>query len=604
MNIKEKPMIKFVVNLLQLLNKSERKQFFIIQLLMVTMALLEMFSIISIGPYLSIINNPNEALENKIVLFVYHLLGSTDWNDFILKSGFLILFLFLVSALTSVVTTWKMSIFGSKLGANIGDRLYRYYLNNTWTFHLLNSNSYLTKQISTESTRLSHAVIAPILQINAKIIILLVLLSAVFIKNPIGAIGGTFVFVALYLFIYKYTKNILSINGNKITTIMAERFKLLSDGFGVIKEIILAKKQEKFVMDFERNGEKLAFAQAQNQYISLMPKYIIEFFAYSAIIIYSLWVFNFSQLDNNKVLAELIVYMFLGFKILPNIQQLYGNISIVKGNISAFHAISNDLYNSDKKINNTKNTYESKPCLDSIIFQSVSYHYPNKKNYSIEDITLSFEAKKIYGIVGHSGSGKSTLIDLLLGLISPSKGIISLNEESNSINSSDDWQSQIGFVPQDVRLIDGTLIENIALGVKDSEVDLSRLNQAIELADLDDIIQNLDNGLNTKVGERGLNLSGGQKQRISIARALYNEPEILIFDEATSALDGISEKKIMDSITNIAKNKTVVLIAHRLNTVINCNMIYMLENGKLIDKGTFENLKNSNVKFEEMVNNS
>ncbi|WP_063660035.1 ABC transporter ATP-binding protein [Aliivibrio fischeri] len=598
-------MIKFAKELLLLLDGKETRRFFIIQVLIIIMAILEMISIMSIGPFLSIITNKDIALNSDVVSYAYLILNSQTWEDFILKTGFIIFLLFLLSMLVSVITTWYMAIFGSRLGASIGSRLYNHYLHNSWSFHLVNSNSYLTKQIATESTRLSHAVIAPILQVNSKIIMLLVLFIAVFVKNPLGAMLAIGIFILLYFSIYSFSKNLLLFNGNRVTVIMAERFKLLSDGFGVIKEIILSNRQEKFVKDFENNGEDLAQAQAQNQSISLIPKYIIEFFAYSGVILYSIYIFKFEVVETERILSDLVVYMFLGFKILPNIQQLYGNLSIVKGNISSFHAISKDI-NDSKYIDSTYdsiNISHNGVFFQSVKFENVSYCYPNKELWAIKDLNIKFEKNKIYGIVGQSGAGKSTLIDLLLGLINPQEGVIKLN---NNIGTSQnyDWQNKVGLVPQDVRLVDGTLIDNIALGYKEEDVDYKRIENAVKLANLNDIIDRLENGLNTNVGERGLNLSGGQKQRISIARALYNDPEILIFDEATSALDGISEKKIMDSIINISKSKTVVMIAHRLKTVVNCDLIYMLEDGRLIDQGSFEVLKAKNDKFKKMVENA
>ncbi|WP_162270716.1 ABC transporter ATP-binding protein [Photobacterium aquimaris] len=589
-----------------ILNKKERKSFLIIQLLIVVMALLEMVSIMSIGPFLSLITNKSDGLNNSLIMYFYEITHSESWNDFILKCGLIILSLFFTSMAISIVTTWKMSTFGSKLGANIGTRLYNHYLHSNWNFHLLHSNSYLSKQIATESTRLSHAVIAPILQVNSKLIILLILFLAVFIKNPIGAILFVLVFLSIYFFIFKMSKNILSTNGRRVTTIMEERFKLLNDGFGIIKEIILLGCQSKFIKDFQVNGENLAKAQAENQAISLIPKYIIEFFAYSGIIIYSLYLFNLSSTESGVDLANLIVYIFLGFKALPNIQQLYGNISVVKGNISSFYSISKDLKESQNKMLCDTSQDEKKVTgsFNIICFDSVNYRYPNKDKFAINKLSLRFERNKTYGIVGHSGSGKSTLIDLILGLIIPDDGIITMNNQRHDVKGSHDWMKRIGLVQQDIKLINATLAENIALGHSFDEINMERLNDVIKLSNLNDMIDNHDDGINMIVGERGINLSGGQKQRISIARALYNDPEILVFDEATSALDGLSEKKIMASINKISKSKTIIMVAHRLKTVENCDMIYMLEHGFLVDSGTFKTLQKNNNKFSKMVENS
>ncbi|WP_193775217.1 ABC transporter ATP-binding protein [Vibrio vulnificus] len=591
---------------MSLLDQKEKKKFIIIQILIIAMAMLELATIISIGPFLSVISTGDSVLENKTVQLVYQHLGCENWDDFILKISSLLILMFIVSMVVSIITTWKMSSFGAHFGANIGTRLYKHYLNSSWTFHLQNSNSYLTKQIATESARLSHAVIAPILQVNAKIVVLLVLISAIFIKNPLGTLFAVIIFSTMYLAIYAVSKNILKNNGRKITEIMAERFKLLNDGFGVVKEIILQQNQNEFVEKFKANGFDLAVAQTENQSISIIPKYIVEGVVFIGIALSALYAFYFTEVHSQDLLSEIIIYTFLGFKILPNVQQLYANISVVKGNLSSFYAISNDL--EDSKCTMLKSVPDNSNILldefESLSFNNVSYRYPCKEKFAIRDVNLLIERNKIYGFVGHSGAGKSTIIDLLLGLINPSQGEIMVRSKGKDCVDYREFRHKVGLVPQDVKIISGTLRENIALGVRVSDIDNNKLKSAILASNLVDIVEQLDEGLDTKITEGGLNFSGGQKQRISIARALYTEPDILIFDEATSALDGISERKIMESINEISKNKTVVLVAHRLKTVERCDNIFLMEKGKIIGSGDFSKLQEMSKVFKEMVESS
>ncbi|POC14868.1 hypothetical protein CRN39_03665 [Vibrio vulnificus] len=599
-------MKNFIRDLVSLLDQKEKKKFIIIQILIIAMAMLELATIISIGPFLSVISTGDSVLENKTVQLVYQHLGCENWDDFILKISSLLILMFIVSMVVSIITTWKMSSFGAHFGANIGTRLYKHYLNSSWTFHLQNSNSYLTKQIATESARLSHAVIAPILQVNAKIVVLLVLISAIFIKNPLGTLFAVIIFSTMYLAIYAVSKNILKNNGRKITEIMAERFKLLNDGFGVVKEIILQQNQNEFVEKFKANGFDLAVAQTENQSISIIPKYIVEGVVFIGIALSALYAFYFTEVHSQDLLSEIIIYTFLGFKILPNVQQLYANISVVKGNLSSFYAISNDL--EDSKCTMLKSVPDNSNILldefESLSFNNVSYRYPCKEKFAIRDVNLLIERNKIYGFVGHSGAGKSTIIDLLLGLINPSQGEIMVRSKGKDCVDYREFRHKVGLVPQDVKIISGTLRENIALGVRVSDIDNNKLKSAILASNLVDIVEQLDEGLDTKITEGGLNFSGGQKQRISIARALYTEPDILIFDEATSALDGISERKIMESINEISKNKTVVLVAHRLKTVERCDNIFLMEKGKIIGSGDFSKLQEMSKVFKEMVESS
>jgi HlyD family secretion protein len=300
----------------------------------------------------------------------------------------------------------------------------------------------------------------------------------------------------------------------------------------------------------------------------------------------------------------LSIYAFASLKLLPAVQQIYVNLSQVKGNLSAFDAIKIDLNNAlvREEIEtiegkgDARETLKIKRCLN---VNNVSFEYA-KDQAVLRDVTLEISVNQTIGIVGPSGSGKSTLIDVLLGLIDPYEGSISVDGYPIGLNKKRAWQNSIGFVPQTVFLTEANILENIAFGLPNEKIDLKRVGLAIELAHLSDLIARLPNGLYTKVGERGVQLSGGQRQRIAIARALYFDVDIIVFDEATSALDGESEKMIMDAIHDFHGSKTIIMIAHRLKTVERCDAIFLLENGAITDSGSYSDLLIRNEKFRNM----
>lgn len=237
----------------------------------------------------------------------------------------------------------------------------------------------------------------------------------------------------------------------------------------------------------------------------------------------------------------------------------------------------------------------------NIRLNNVSFTYPNKDISALNDININIPVNTTVGFVGESGSGKSTTIDILLGLISPTIGQLMLDNVVIDDKNRQFWQKNIGFVPQSIFLSEGSIAENIAFGLRKEDIDLDKVHNAVKLAHLESLVESLSEGVNTKVGERGVQISGGQRQRIGIARALYNQADVLVFDEATSALDGITEKVIMNAINELSGQKTIVLIAHRLKTVKNCDIIYLMEQGKVVEQGTYQQLINNNSTFKEMA---
>ena len=237
---------------------------------------------------------------------------------------------------------------------------------------------------------------------------------------------------------------------------------------------------------------------------------------------------------------------------------------------------------------------------NEISLKNITFNYPGKKSFALKDVSLTIKANTTVGFVGTSGSGKSTLIDVIIGLIKPQQGEVMIDGIPLIKKNLRSWQDKIGFVPQSIFLTEGTIAENVAFGIQQDQIDYSQVEKALKLANIHEWVLGLKSGIYSKVGERGVQLSGGQRQRIGIARALYYEADVLVFDEATSALDGITEKIIMDAIQDFKGQKTIILIAHRLKTIQNCDQIFMMEKGRVIDCGTYQQLLEKNEQFKKM----
>ena len=353
-----------------------------------------------------------------------------------------------------------------------------------------------------------------------------------------------------------------------------------------------------------------AYSQGVNSALGHAPRYFMELIAFGSMISLVLYLFTSYDADLSLILPILSVYAIAGIKLMPAFQQIYNSLATIRGNISAYEAIHQDLVNSSeiKPVTNiSKTDKKEKSYLNpkkQISLENISFRYPGKDELVLNQIDISIPVKKVIGIVGPSGSGKSTLVDILLGLIEPQKGFLKIDGKIINNKNRRSWQNNIGFVAQAIFLSEGTIAENVAFGFSKNQINFKQVENVLKLANLNEFVQGLKNGVHTKVGERGVQLSGGQRQRIGIARALYHEADVLIFDEATSSLDGVTEKMIMQAVHRFGGEKTIIMIAHRLKTVEKCDQIFFIDGGKVADQGTYQELIETNESFKNMANHA
>jgi len=595
-------MITNLIKLFQLLSKHQRRKLYILQILVVLMAFAEVGGVFAIGPFMALIADVSILQSGGFLTELFKLSGLAE-GDFAYWAGVAVLATLTIAAIFSMYTTWRLASYSFQLGAELSVRLYKHYMHQPWLFHSSGSSSTLINKISSESSRLTSQIINPLLQMVAKMVLILVMAFSILIYDPIVALVGLTIFLSGYLVLYRTVRQKLFLNGKVISQSSRERMRLMQDGFGGIKDTLLLGRQANFNDRFEAASLAYGKAQGNNAVLSQVPRYAMELLAFGSIIMLVLYLLSFYEGNLSQILPTLAVYSLAGFKLLPAFQQVYASFASIRGNLAAFDNLLDDFLESQETESESGFTRnEGQLSIKrEIQISDVQFTYPGNERAALNHLNIKIPANKMIGIVGSSGSGKSTAIDILLGLISPQNGHLFVDGKPLSSENMRAWQNNIGYVSQTIFLADSTIRENIAFGLPIHGIDEKRVLDAVRLAHLDELIESLPSGLDARVGERGVQLSGGQRQRIGIARALYNNAEVLVFDEATSALDGITERLVMDAIHEFTGKKTIVLIAHRLATVKYCDCIYLMSEGHVIDSGKYEDLINRNETFMRMA---
>ena len=595
-------MLNIINQLFNLLTSNQRKRFYLLQLLVILMAFMEIVGVASIIPFMTLVGDMSQLQQDTFYSHVYQVSGITSESEFVLLLGVGVVIMLFISASISMFTTWKLSMFGSQIGSELSTRLYNHFIKQNWLFHASGNTAKLTKKIVSETNRVSGGVILPLMQMNARIVFALFMIISIFIYDPKVAIVGTILFASLYFILFSVVRSRLERDGKAISYTFSKRFLLVNEAFGGIKDVLLLGRDKRFIKSFNQSSKKLAYSQGMITTLAQVPRFFIEVLAFSLMITVTLYLFSSYDGNLGMILPTLSLYALAAFKLLPALHNIYANVAAIKSNIAAFQSIRDDLNASS---NTETSTFEAESghlnIKQQISLEDVTFTYPGQTKSTLKEVSIKVPVNSVVGIVGPSGSGKSTLINIILGLINPQRGELKVDGIIVNDKNLRSWQNTIGFVAQNIFLSDRSIAENVAFGIPKNQIDLNRVDHAIKLSHLTNLVQSYETGIYTEVGERGVQLSGGQSQRIGIARALYHQAEVLVFDEATSSLDGISEKKVMEAIHEFGGKKTIIIVAHRIKTVQNCDQIFYIDEGQVTDHGTYKELIDRNEDFRNMT---
>ena len=487
------------------------------------------------------------------------------------------------------------------LGHHLSCRLLANYLSRPYVFFLNENSSTLSKNVLGEVRQLLTGYITPLFNTLTDIVVGTSLCAAIIFVNPFAALVVTGTIGGIYGLIYFAVKKSLIRLGNIRLKSNTERFKSTSEVLSGIKDVKLLGKERYFLGKYIKPSRKIAKANIKIRVIGKVPNSVLNAVMDGGVILAITFLIAYTA-DFGKYLPVFGVYMLAANRIKPRFKDLFHSFSSMRAFQPVVEMMMDHLSHVPEVPLPEKNEKIIPiPFNNSIELKDIKFTYPGTEDAVINKQSFNIVKNSTIGLVGPTGCGKTTLVDILLGLLRPEKGSIIVDgQEVNDVNMRS-WQANLGYVPQVIYLTDDTITANIAFGVDSKKVDKDAVKKAAKIANLSDFIENdLPEGYDTRVGERGVRLSGGQRQRLGIARALYTDPEVLVMDEATSALDGITENAVMEAIENLTGTKTIILIAHRLTTLIKADVIYMLEKGVVKDSGTYKELMEKNKYFQKM----
>ena len=578
MVFEEESVILLLKRLWQQINAKRKKQLGLIMVIMLMASVAELVSIGAVIPFLGVLANPEVVFQYEGLQYFINYFGITDSSQLLLPFTVMFSIAAVLAALTRIILLWSQAVLAHAIGADFSYQIYKHTLYQSYSTHIVRNSSEVIATISTKTDQVVSQTLLPVLNILSSIIMLSMILMMLIAIHPVITMSAMAGFAFIYSVIILSTKKKLLLNSNTISQNTSITVKFLQEGLGGIRDILIDGTQATYSRAFQAVDVARRRALVNNRIIAQSPRYGIE----SLGMVLIAWLaFSLSDTETGLISAlPIIGALALGAqRMLPMLQNIYGSLSSIRGGQGI-------LQDSLVLLEQSLPKYANKLTSETILFQKViqlnnlGFRYQKNTPLVLSEINLEIPKGSIIGFIGTTGSGKSTLLDIIMALLHPSTGSLEVDGVEINTNNYRGWQSHIAHIPQNIYLSDATIAENIAFGLPKDKIDYQRVVSVAQKAQIDETIQSWKQQYDTVVGERGVRLSGGQRQRIGIARALYKKADVLIFDEATSALDNSTEKAVMDAIDEISKDVTILIVAHRLSTLKNCDLIVELENGK------------------------
>ena len=593
-------MKKAIRQIYQLLPEGDLLKIAALFLMMIVASVIALIGVGTVPVFVSAVIDADRILNYPVLGNFLKNIGITTSQELALFGALFLLSIYLFKNLFMLFYNYMNSKFMLNRVLFLQNRIFRAYMNSPYTFFISRNSSELLRNINSEISKIVDGTLKPALLICLNTIMTVIIVAGLIVIEPlITGLGILFFGGFTYLFL-RLTKKSISHYGSESLAHSNSMTKAILEGLQGFKDAKVLKRENYFLEEYNYHANRHKIYDLRKHVLNTLPRQIIEMIALSGILFIAV-IMVLQSREVSTIVPMIALFGAAVMKVKPSINIIIEEINKLRYNVYSVEAVYEDLnYLENKYDQNPPSRLGEKLKLNNEIrLRNLDYVYPDKRHPAVQNISITIPKNSAVAFVGPSGVGKTTLVDVILGLLKPQKGSITIdgNDVFSNLNA---WQRNIGYIPQFIYLLDDSIRRNICFGIADEEVDEEQLETAIETAQLKGFISTLDEGIDTMVGERGIRLSGGQRQRIGIARALYNNPQVLVMDEATSALDNITEKVLIKAIEKLRGDKTIIMIAHRLTTVKKCDTIYMMKDGEIIADGSYDDLLLNSKEFREM----
>lgn len=551
-------------------------------ILMVIGSVLELLAVAVFNPFIEVLMQTSSIEDDSFLKLFFTHIHLNGIEQYLVVLSALIAVIYLVKNIYLSFLQNVILSFSYTTRMNLATRLLTTYMNEPYTFHLSKNIAEMQRCLQSDTSQFM-SLINSCLQLTVEMVTCLALAAYLFhTSHSITVVIGVLLLLCIGLF-FMISKKVSSRLGRQNENYNAKLFQWINQSLGGIKELKILQREEYFIDSYKTNYKKLIWGARVNELIAALPKYIVETVAMVGLVFAIIIKLLFGHGALETFIPQIAVFAVAAFRLLPSVGRVNAYINSIMYNKASLDMIYDDLKEIDSEPVQEIEWQEKKEkwiFTKGVTVEHVSYHYPDSDVEVLHDISLEIPKGKTVALIGPSGAGKTTLADIILGLLPPVSGVVRMDQH-NVYENLRSWREKLGYIPQSIYLSDDTIRNNVAFGIYEAQIDDNVIWKALEKAQLKEFVQGLENGLDTYVGDRGVRLSGGQRQRIGIARALYHDPEILVLDEATSALDSSTEQAVMESIESLQGLKTMIIIAHRLTTIKNADLVYEVSGGNV-----------------------
>lgn len=586
----------FLRKLWFLLSPVSKSRLWLLLLVLIIASLLDALGVALLMPFMALAMDPRIIYTNKWLSLAYETLGFDNATSFLTFVGISVLILLVITNAFRAFSSWAAMRYQYRVLRELRRAMLASFMVRPYEFFLNANTSELSNAVISEADIVIKGVFRALLDVASGLLLCLVLMGFLLAMDPVVAVAVALVFAGAYVGLYFTLRRVLVDVGNSLLASSSEMFRTVYESTGGIKELKVLGRELTFLERFSRAAVKQSEGYALSNVLLQIPKFGLETVAFGGLLLVVIFYVHQGR-QAVDVIPILSVYVFAGYKLLPTFHNIFNAIASLRTNVQALHRTYSGISEYSRSLGESEHilgaSSEAPPAVfrTSLELQNIVFQYEGAPRPSVDGLNLVVPAGAVVGLVGPTGCGKTTTADIVLGLLRPKSGKMLVDGLEIPDAARANWRRLLGYVPQNLYISDDTVARNIAFGVADSNIDMVAVRNAAAIANISDFIEkSMPQGYDTRIGERGVRLSGGQRQRIGIARAMYSDPAVLIMDEATSALDGLTEEAVMEAVRALSRHKTIILIAHRLTTVQECDIIYQLGDGAVVASGTYDEL--------------